>query len=155
WNNVYLPHNSAQDASLLPPSFTDPRICFVGQVWIGISTWPAICQYYFDDEKQAREVVQQYLYDADYPTDRERLISVAKRNNAPREVVQLLQNLPGENFDGRDAVADAYAQARKAGRLLGTYQRAPSEKEINRLQRNSDKTLDLGYVYTVIAGLLN
>jgi len=33
--------------------------------------------------------------------------------------------------------------------------RAPSIDEINRLQRDGDKTWDLGWVYTVIAGVLN
>jgi hypothetical protein len=35
------------------------------------------------------------------------------------------------------------------------FQRAPSIQEINDLQRNSNKTWDLGWVYTVIAGVLN
>lgn len=39
--------------------------------------------------------------------------------------------------------------------LLGTFQRAPKERELNDLQRNGDKTWDLGWVFTVIAGVLN
>ena len=35
------------------------------------------------------------------------------------------------------------------------FMRAPSLEEINDLQRNSDKTFDLAWVYTVIAGVLN
>jgi TM2 domain-containing membrane protein YozV len=35
------------------------------------------------------------------------------------------------------------------------FQRAPTEDELNRLQVNGDKTWDLGWVYTVIAGVLN
>jgi hypothetical protein len=39
---------------------------------------------------------------------------------------------------------------------LRDFQRWPSdEKEMNRLLRDSDKTPDLGWVYTVIAGVLN
>jgi hypothetical protein len=38
---------------------------------------------------------------------------------------------------------------------LGSFDREPSETEINELQRDSDKTWDLGWVYTVIAGVLN
>lgn len=38
---------------------------------------------------------------------------------------------------------------------LGTYQRRPSEQELNNLIRNSDKGPDLGWVYTMIAGVLN
>jgi hypothetical protein len=39
--------------------------------------------------------------------------------------------------------------------LLGTYQRRPSEEDQNTMLRNSDKTQDLGWMYTVIAGVLN
>jgi hypothetical protein len=35
------------------------------------------------------------------------------------------------------------------------FQRAPTEDELNDLQRNSSKRWDLGWVYTVIAGVLN
>jgi hypothetical protein len=35
------------------------------------------------------------------------------------------------------------------------YQKAPEEKELNLFLVNSDKTPDLGWVYTVIAGMLN
>ena len=43
-----------------------------------------------------------------------------------------------------------------AGPIFGTYQRAPiSEQVLNDLQRKSDKTWDLAWVYTVIAGVLN
>lgn len=39
--------------------------------------------------------------------------------------------------------------------LLGSYQREPSEEVLNELQTRGDKTWDLGWVYTVIAGVLN
>jgi uncharacterized protein DUF6677 len=39
--------------------------------------------------------------------------------------------------------------------FLGTWQRAPKEDELNQLQRNGNKHWDLGWVYTVIAGVLN
>ncbi len=35
------------------------------------------------------------------------------------------------------------------------FQRAPKEDELNNLQRNSSKRWDLGWVFTVIAGVLN
>ena len=35
------------------------------------------------------------------------------------------------------------------------FEAAPSEQEINDLQRDDDKHWDLGWVYTVIAGVLN
>lgn len=38
---------------------------------------------------------------------------------------------------------------------LNGWMRAPSMEKLNELQRDSDKTWDLGWVYTVIAGVLN
>jgi hypothetical protein len=38
---------------------------------------------------------------------------------------------------------------------LGKFQRMPPEDEMNVVLRNSDKTPDLGWMYTVIAGVLN
>lgn len=35
------------------------------------------------------------------------------------------------------------------------FQRAPTEEQLNDLQRNASKRWDLGWVYTVIAGVLN
>ena len=50
----------------------------------------------------------------------------------------------------------AFDSRHNAGPIFGTYQRAPvSEQVLNDLQRKSDKTWDLGWVYTVIAGVLN
>jgi hypothetical protein len=53
-----------------------------------------------------------------------------------------------------NAKADAQ-QAKKRRGFLGDWQRQPSDAELNYLQRNGDKTWDLGWVYTVIAGVLN
>jgi hypothetical protein len=44
---------------------------------------------------------------------------------------------------------------RNAGPVFGAFERAPSEEELNDLQRDGDKRWDLGWVYTVIAGVLN
>lgn len=38
---------------------------------------------------------------------------------------------------------------------LANFEKTPPEEELNRLQRDGDKTWDLGWVYTVIAGVLN
>jgi hypothetical protein len=42
-----------------------------------------------------------------------------------------------------------------SGPIFGKFQRMPDEKELNDLQRNGNKRWDLGWVYTVIAGVLN
>ena len=42
------------------------------------------------------------------------------------------------------------------GPVFGNFERAPrDEEEVNKLQREGDKTWDLGWVYTVVAGVLN
>jgi hypothetical protein len=50
---------------------------------------------------------------------------------------------------------NSYDVNQTKGPLFGTYMRAPSEAEINKLQSEGDKTWDLGWVCTVIAGVLN
>lgn len=39
--------------------------------------------------------------------------------------------------------------------LLGNYQRTPSESALNAVHTSGDKLLELGWVFTVIAGVLN
>jgi hypothetical protein len=41
------------------------------------------------------------------------------------------------------------------GPLIGKFQRQPDVDDLNALERNGDKTRDLGWVFTVIAGVLN
>jgi hypothetical protein len=48
-----------------------------------------------------------------------------------------------------------YDKDKKAGPVFGSFQRTPSEEELNALQRDGNKRWDLGWVYTVIAGVLN
>ncbi len=48
-----------------------------------------------------------------------------------------------------------YDRTKDAGPLFGKFERTPDEKELNDLQRNGNKRWDLGWVYTVIAGVLN
>ena len=45
--------------------------------------------------------------------------------------------------------------AEEANRFVHKYQRAPEETELNKFLVDSDKTPDLGWVYTVVAGMLN
>ncbi|MCI0681513.1 MAG: hypothetical protein L0Y71_05370 [Gemmataceae bacterium] len=50
---------------------------------------------------------------------------------------------------------DMPVPADESQRFWRNLQRAPSEAEINNFWVNSDKTPDLGWIYTVIAGVLN
>jgi hypothetical protein len=45
--------------------------------------------------------------------------------------------------------------AEEANRFVHKYQRAPEETELNKFLVDNDKTPDLGWVYTVVAGMLN
>ncbi len=49
----------------------------------------------------------------------------------------------------------AFDKTKAAGPIFGKFQRMPDEIELNDLQRNGNKRWDLGWVYTVIAGVLN
>jgi hypothetical protein len=48
-----------------------------------------------------------------------------------------------------------YNPNKDSGPLFGTFMREPKEETINKLQTAGDKHWDLGWVYTVIAGVLN
>lgn len=48
-----------------------------------------------------------------------------------------------------------FDRTKDAGPVFGKFQRAPTEDELNDLQRKASKRWDLGWVYTVIAGVLN
>ncbi|MFM8273003.1 MAG: DUF6677 family protein [Gemmata sp.] len=48
-----------------------------------------------------------------------------------------------------------FDKTKDEGPMFGKFQRMPEEKELNELQRNGNKRWDLGWVYTVIAGVLN
>src|SRR5262249_43188918 len=48
-----------------------------------------------------------------------------------------------------------YDELHPGSSIFGSFQRTPPESEINELQQQGDKTWDLGWVYTVIAGVLN
>ena len=48
-----------------------------------------------------------------------------------------------------------FDQHKDVGPVFGKFERTPTEDELNDLQRNGSKRWDLGWVYTVIAGVLN
>jgi hypothetical protein len=48
-----------------------------------------------------------------------------------------------------------FDRAKDEGPIFKKFQRAPTEDQLNDLQRNSTKRWDLGWVFTVIAGVLN
>jgi hypothetical protein len=48
-----------------------------------------------------------------------------------------------------------YDRTKDTGPIFGKFQRTPTEDELNDIQRKASKRWDLGWVYTVIAGVLN
>jgi hypothetical protein len=51
--------------------------------------------------------VQKYLKGADYPMTKEELVNLAKQNDAPEDVVQQLQGMDRDEFNGPNAVVQA------------------------------------------------
>lgn len=48
-----------------------------------------------------------------------------------------------------------FDKSKETGPIFGSFQRTPSEEVLNQLQRDGNKRWDLGWVFTVIAGVLN
>jgi hypothetical protein len=51
--------------------------------------------------------IQRYLTGIDYPATKDDVISTAEDNDAPDEVIEELQAMGEEQFDGPDEVAEA------------------------------------------------
>jgi hypothetical protein len=95
------------------------------------------------------------------------LPSVAARNGANQTMPKLavdLYNRPqfiGQFWVGAvvwPALWQYYhydPSAEKGDPLLGQFMRTPSEENLNALHNTGDKRLELGWVFTVIAGVLN
>ncbi len=53
---------------------------------------------------------QKYLEGVDYPVSKQDLIRTAEGNDAPQELIEDLQALHGEQFDGPTAFEGAFAK---------------------------------------------
>ena len=51
--------------------------------------------------------VQKHLSGIDYPASKDEVISTAESNGAPQEIIEALQRMDAEEFDGPDAVQAA------------------------------------------------
>jgi hypothetical protein len=56
--------------------------------------------------------IQKYLKGVTYPMSKDDLIAAARNNGAPDEVIETLQKLPGDQFDGPPAVMKAYGEVK-------------------------------------------
>ena len=55
--------------------------------------------------------MQKYLKGMDYPASKDDLVAKAQENDAPDEVVQQLQGMSKDSFDGPNAVVQAVSQS--------------------------------------------
>jgi len=51
--------------------------------------------------------VQTHLKGVDYPASKADIVSAAESNDAPQEVIEALQQMDGDQFDGPDDVMEA------------------------------------------------
>ncbi len=56
--------------------------------------------------------VQKYLKGMDYPARKRELVAQAKKNDAPEEIVKLIQQFPDQEFGGPQDVMKAYGAVR-------------------------------------------
>lgn len=56
--------------------------------------------------------VQKYLKGVDYPARKQDLMEQAKKNGAPQEVMQVIQQFPNQEFGGPQDVMKAYGEQR-------------------------------------------
>ena len=147
-SNVYLPDtadDSGKESSvprLLVNLYNRPQ--FAGQFWVGVAAWPAVWQYLTYDKTASHEADQQIdrMYDeADRSKER------ADSSKAKIDIEEA--DLKRQEAEERERLE------RQRHPLLGDFQREPSSSSINAVQNASDKRMELAWVYTVIAGVLN
>ena len=85
----------------------------------------------------------------------------APRGNPLRNIINQRWHFAGQVWIGVaawPAIWQYYGgpvPSEETSRFLHRYQKQPTETELNDFFRSSDKTPDLGWIYTVIAGMLN
>jgi hypothetical protein len=144
--NVYLPDTmrGMENVQLanpykLPAFALDlyNRPQFAGQFWVGMAAWPAIVQYSHDDDQRALREIQARRAEA----DRLDQTQPAEADRMRKDADKLSLGLHTGNWPGNP--------------IFGQFERAPTEEALNALNTSRDKELELGWVYTVIAGVLN
>jgi hypothetical protein len=142
--NVYLPDtaddtNPPNKDSSWPPLATNlyNRPQFAGQFWVGVVAWPAIWQY-MNYNKAVNHELNKEIDDLYLEADQQ---LNQKDDEKAEEKLQKAHNLEMD--------------PRRRHRIFGEFEREPSASAINAVHNAGDKRLELGWVYTVIAGVLN
>jgi hypothetical protein len=156
WHNVYVPDTAGArgDRSTQNNRWLDTltdRARFAGQFWIGAAAWPAILQYvsgtpYVEMPDGSHGKIAfppgpnapliPHVYSPGFPGG----LTIKKRT-ATEVVVHL---------EGQDAVLPIRGLP-----VLGAFMGEPDEPLLNDELRANDKKYELGWMYTVIAGVLN
>jgi hypothetical protein len=135
---VYLPGSEAGGGlnlgTLAINLYNRPQ--FLGQFWVGVVAWPALWQYFRDDKAQLLAQIDKLRREVDSGLDPE-AVTEQKREQ--------LQKLEAQFAERKE----------KGDPLLGHFQEAPSDAAVNAIGNAGDKRLELAWVYTVIAGVLN
>jgi hypothetical protein len=141
-SNVYLPRDPSPNSGLGGNLVT--RWPFLGQFWVGAAAWPAIFQYANFDPQ-----VQHELENAQ--DDAGKAVREAEEKEATGA-----EGAAEARKEANEKLAEAARLERKAGLpLIGSFQREPSPASINAVHNAGDKRLELAWVFTVIAGVLN
>jgi hypothetical protein len=142
--NVYLPDTADDNAANKPPDnwpklatnlYNRPQ--FAGQFWVGVVAWPAIWQYMNYDKPVNQELNREI--DALY-----------------RDADSALVEKDEEKYKQKlDEAHEKERDPRRRHPWFGDFEREPSASSINAVHTAGDKRLELGWVFTVIAGVLN
>jgi hypothetical protein len=153
-SNVFLPDSADERNNPLglPPLLRNlyDRPQFLGQFWVGVAAWPAVIQYLAFDRAQDERIDQEL--DSHYrelesktkelaalgPEDKEKADELRKELEQKRAEIEVLERHPKRRHP-----------------ILGQFQREPSPRSSNAVNTCGDKRLELAWVYTVIAGVLN
>ncbi len=135
-SNVYLPDTAEEEAQgsfnrVAANLYNRPQ--FAGQFWVGVAAWPAIWQYMHFDRETSQKIEQLYARADEF-----------ERSNNPERAAEL-----------REKAEELEHSERGRHPLLGDFEREPSASVINAVHNAGNKGLELGWVYTVIAGVLN
>jgi len=63
---------------------------------------------------QSPSNVQSYLAGVSYPATKQELVKTARQNDAPRDILQILEAFQEEKFGGPQDVMKAYSREREA-----------------------------------------
>jgi hypothetical protein len=130
-SNVYLPDSAEETGrdKQMPPLAQNlyNRPQFAGQFWVGVAAWPALIQYFYEDDV----------------TRLRRQLNSGKLRD-PDEIDRKQQELQAKE-----------KEPRRGHPVLGDFMREPDPIAVNALHNAGDKRLELAWVYTVIAGVLN